>query len=375
MIEARYKINLQFFGKAENEGRTEKATQKKRDDARNKGQVAKSTELNTAVMIVGFCAMTKLLGSYMMFAMKEYMTGSFTRLADILKEPNASYLLSVMGSAIMSLGKIIIPLILSLGIIAFLITYKQVGWKFTTQPMKPNFGKMNPINGLKKIGSKDTLIHLLLAVGKVTVLGAVVYNIIQSKILVYSEFYDMEVEQIFKLFCNGVLQLGFYVGGAFLILAVLDYVYQHYKHEESLKMTKQEVKDEYKNAEGDPQIKGKIKQKMREASMRRMMQAVPEADVVITNPTHFAVAIKYDADKGTAPVVVAKGVDYVAKKIKEKAKESNIQIVENKPLARALYYTVDLDKEIPPELYSAVAEVLAFVYKLENRTTDGRRKG
>ncbi|WP_278287149.1 EscU/YscU/HrcU family type III secretion system export apparatus switch protein [Cellulosilyticum ruminicola] len=155
--------------------------------------------------------------------------------------------------------------------------------------------------------------------------------------------------------------------GHFLVLAVLDYAYQRYKHEESIKMTKQEVKEEYKNAEGDPQIKGKIRQKMREGSMRRMMQAVPDADVIITNPTHFAIAIKYDPDKGRAPVVVAKGVDYVAQKIKEKAKECNIQIVENKPLARSLYYTVDLDREIPPELYGAVAEVLAFVYNLENK--------
>ena len=137
-------------------------------------------------------------------------------------------------------------------------------------------------------------------------------------------------------------------------------------------MTKQEVKEEYKNAEGDPQIKSKIKQKMRQASMQRMMQAVPEADVIITNPTHFAVALKYDEASGKAPIVVAKGVEYVAQKIKEKGKEAEVTIVENKPLARSLYYTVDIDKEIPPELYGAVAEVLAFVYNLQKKKMNGR---
>ena len=166
--------------------------------------------------------------------------------------------------------------------------------------------------------------------------------------------------------------MGLFVGGAFLALSVLDYLYQRYKHEESIKMTKQEVKEEYKNTEGDPQIKSKIRQKMREASMRRMMQAIPQADVIITNPTHFAVAIKYDEHTQIAPVVVAKGAGYVALKIKEEAAKYKVEIVENKVLARTLYYTVEIDQVIPPDLYEAVAEVLAFVYNLDQRKKDRR---
>ena len=164
-----------------------------------------------------------------------------------------------------------------------------------------------------------------------------------------------------------VIDLGMKIAFWFLIIAVVDYFYQKYKFSQDMKMTKQEVKDEYKNSEGDPQIKGKIKAKMREASQRRMMQALPEADVVITNPTHLAVALKYDKEKSSAPIVIAKGADYVAQKIKEIAKEHNIEIVENKPLARMLYYNVDLDREIPPELYQAVAEILAYVYGLKEQ--------
>jgi flagellar biosynthetic protein FlhB len=173
--------------------------------------------------------------------------------------------------------------------------------------------------------------------------------------------------EILRYIGQTVLKIGFFISMAFIFLGVADFIYQKYKYEDSIKMKKQDIKDEFKQSEGDPQIKGKIKQKMREMSLKRMMAAVPEADVIITNPTHFAIAISYNPDKKDVPIVVAKGVDYMAQKIKEKARESKVQIVENKPLARALYYTVEIDQAIPPELYNAVAEVLAFVYQLENK--------
>lgn len=359
-------LNLQFFS-AESEGRTEKATTKKREDSRKKGQVAKSNDLNTAIIIVGFCGAMTVLASYMNKQILKYMKDSFLHLNNNLQIQNERYLLLNINQGIKSLLIISLPLWFILVLTAFLISYIQVGFKVTWEPMQPKFSKMNPMNGFKKMFSKDTIVTLLIASAKVSVLGTIVYKIIISKVPLFLSFYNMSVNQIFTNIGKTILNIGFFTGGAFLVLAVLDYAYQRYKHEESIKMTKQEVKEEYKNAEGDPQIKGKIRQKMREGSMRRMMQAVPDADVIITNPTHFAIAIKYDPDKGRAPVVVAKGVDYVAQKIKEKAKECNIQIVENKPLARSLYYTVDLDREIPPELYGAVAEVLAFVYNLENK--------
>ncbi len=370
MINIQYPLDLQFFS-AESEGRTEQATDKKKEDARKKGQVAKSTELNTAVLIVGFCGISLGLGGYMLSAIKNSMIVGINRINENINE-TVYNISTVMGDAILDIIIICIPLWGALCVLAFLITYIQVGYKVSFEPMKVKFNKMNPINGIKRIASKDTAVSLGLSIGKVVVLGSIMYQLIIGEIPVYIKLYERSVSEILVTISNTVVKMGFFVGGAFLVLAILDYVYQRYKHADSIKMTKQEVKEEYKNAEGDPQIKSKIKQKMREGSMRRMMQAIPEADVIITNPTHFAIAIKYDESKGTAPIVTAKGVDYVAQKIKEKAKESKVEIVENKQLARTLYYTVELNQSIPPELYGAVAEVLAFIYNMKNKEANRR---
>ena len=361
-----YPLNLQFFS-AESEGRTEKATDKKRDDARKKGQVPQSKELNTAVLIIGFCGVSSALGGYMLKGIMENFTSSFGQISSILSNQNDKAILGMISSSIIQFILICLPLWGCLFLFAFLICYIQVRFKVSFEPMKFKMSKMNPLNGIKRIFSKDTVISLILSVVKVIVLGSIALNIIKGKVPQFIGLYQMNTAVILKVIAKTVVDLGFFVGGAFLVLAVIDYVYQYYKHEENLKMTKQEVKEEFRNSEGDPQIKSKIKQKMRQASMKRMMQAIPEADVIITNPTHFAVALKYNEATGNAPIVVAKGVDYVAQKIKEKGREYHIEIVENKPLARSLYYTVDLDKEIPPELYGAVAEVLAFVYNLQKK--------
>ncbi|MDF2612673.1 MAG: flagellar biosynthetic protein FlhB [Clostridia bacterium] len=366
-----YSIDLQFFS-AEDEGRTEKGSSKKREDARKKGQVVKSTELNTAILIISFCTLLVIFGGYMLDAIQTNLITSMRTLPDALKKTNNHFLLQIVSDGLMDIVITCAPLWAGLFVMAFGISYIQVGYRPTFEPMQPKFSKMNPLQGIKKIISKDMLTTLVISLGKVTILGLIVFNIINSQIPVFVKFYDFSPVQILLNICNTVIKIGFFTGGAFIIIAIADYLYQKYKFEESIKMTKQEVKEEYKNSEGDPQIKGKIRQKMREGSMRRMMQAVPQADVIITNPTHFAIAIKYKPDQNAAPTVVAKGVDYVAQKIKEKAKESHIQIVENKPLARTLYYTVDLDQEIPPELYGAVAEVLAFVYGLEDKRTSRR---
>lgn len=366
MIQTKYRLDLQFFS-AESEGRTEAATQKKRDDARKKGQVAKSKDLDTAVLIIGFCSVMIALGGYMLKQMKLFFALSYQNMDQYVASDEVKDLLTIFPVII---GKILltcIPLWLALMVIAFVISIVQVKYKFTLEPMQPKFSKMNPLSGLKRMFSKDVIINLLLSTAKVIVLGCIAVNIIKGKVPEFLYIYRLGLDVSLQMIGKAVIELGFNVGGAFLILAVLDYVYQRYKHEDSIKMTKQEVKEEYKNAEGNPEIKGKIKQKMRAASMKRMMQAVPEADVIITNPTHFAVALKYDEASGRAPIVVAKGVDYVAQKIKEKARACQIEIVENRPLARSLYYTVDIDREIPPELYGAVAEVLAFVYNIQNK--------
>ncbi|MBE6021748.1 MAG: flagellar biosynthesis protein FlhB [Cellulosilyticum sp.] len=372
MSQRKYPLNLQFFS-AESEGRTEKATAKKREDARKKGQVAQSKELNTAVLIVGFCGISLVIGGYMLNSMMQTFTSGFSYISKVTNDGNPNLVLASFKSHSVQFLLTCLPLWACLMVIAFIICYIQVKWKVSFEPMKFKMSKMNPLNGLKRLVSKDMFINLGMAIGKVILLGSIAINLIKGKIPTFIGLYQMNMMQILKTISMTVVELGFFVGGAFFIIATIDYIYQWFKHEDSIKMTKQEIKEEYKNAEGDPQIKSKIKQKMRQASMQRMMQAIPEADVIITNPTHFAVALKYDETSGRAPIVVAKGVEYVAQKIKEKGKEANVTIVENKPLARSLYYTVDIEKEIPPELYGAVAEVLAFVYNLQKKTMNGRK--
>ncbi|MGL4736964.1 MAG: flagellar biosynthesis protein FlhB [Cellulosilyticaceae bacterium] len=361
-------LDLQFFG-AENEGRTEKATSKKREDARKEGQVAKSTELNTAVLLMLFFGALGILASYYMNGIKDHMVEVFTSIPYLLSQSTNQQLLVTVGDGTLKIMILNGPLWVILFMGALLVSLIQVGYKPTFKPLAPKFSKMNPLKGLKKIVSKDMLMELLKSMGKVIFLGAIFLSVIQEAVPIFFKFPRLTSTQIVANIGTTVNKIGMSVGGAFLFLAVLDYAYQKYKFEDSIKMTKQEIKDEYKQSEGDPQIKGKIRQKMREMSMKRMMQAIPEADVIITNPTHFAIAISYNDRKNMAPIVVAKGVDHMAQKIKEKAKEHHIEIVENKPLARALYYTVDIDQEIPPELYNAVAEVLAFVYGLKKQNS------
>ena len=243
-----------------------------------------------------------------------------------------------------------------------IVNILQVGWKVTTKPMKPKLDRFNPINGFSKIFSKDSIFELFKSIIKITVIIYIAYLSIRDKANDIFLLYDMPVNQALALCGDVIINTGLKISLIYLIVGIADYIYQKYRFKEEMKMTKQEVKDEYKNTEGNPEIKGRQRQRMREASRRRMMQDVPKADVVITNPTHLAVAIKYDPDTNRAPVVLAKGEDYMALKIREAAKENNIEIVENKPLARMLYTNVDIGGEIPPELYQAVAEILAMVY-------------
>ena len=217
------------------------------------------------------------------------------------------------------------------------------------------------------IFSKDSLFELLKSILKISLIIYVAYTSIKGEANDIFILYDIPLNQAVVLCGNVIINAGFKISLVYLVVGIADFVYQKHRFNEDMKMTKQEVKDEYKNTEGNPEIKGRQRQRMREASQRRMMQDVPKADVVITNPTHLAVAIKYDAEVSRAPIVIAKGEDYLAQKIREKAKENHIEIVENKPLARMLYANVDIGAEIPPELYQAVAEILAMVYNLRNR--------
>jgi flagellar biosynthetic protein FlhB len=251
--------------------------------------------------------------------------------------------------------------------IAFIVNIVQFKFQVSTKPLQPKFSKLNPVSGMKRLFSKDKIIELIKAIAKVVLIMYVVYSTIKDDWVYLVQFYDMSLNQAIELIGDIVINLGLKISLIFMVIAFVDLFYQRRKFNEDIKMTKQEVKDEYKNSEGDPQIKGKMKAKMREASQRRMMQDVPKADVVITNPTHYAVAIRYNPEEAPAPVVLAKGADYLALKIKEIAKENKVEIVENKPLARMLYANVDIGQQVPPELYQAVAEVLALVYKMQGK--------
>lgn len=354
-------ISLSFFDE-----KTEKPTGKRKSKARSEGNVANSKEVTICLQfIIGFLAF-KALGNYIFEGAYEILSFDFPLIGDIDVIFNKTYisrlLLFVCGKVIL----ICLPIALIIMTVGIISNVVQVKWKVTLKPLKPKFSKFNPIKGMKKLFSMDSIVEFLKSLAKMLVIIYPIYSVVSGELHMIQTLLLMDLAQAFIYICNLCIDLGLKVGLYFIIVAVADYAYTKYKHFKGLKMSKQEVKDEHKQVEGDPHVKGKIRNKMMQISMRRMMQEVPNADVIITNPTHYAVALKYEAEKGTAPVVVAKGVDHLAKKIKDAARENNVEIVENRPLARALYNTVEIGNEIPPELYQAVAEVLAYIYRLKN---------
>lgn len=364
--------NLQFFAKEGPGGeKTEEPTSKKLDDARKKGQVAKSHELNMAVELMAFFVILKIYLSTMGSLFENFFEKIYSQIPDTIVMYDGQIPLAAIKSNISAmLLQIVImclPFFLSGIIISFACSILQVGFKVTTEPLKPTLNKLNPASGIKKIVSAQSLFELVKSIAKIVLIAIVLFYYLKSRSESLFLLYDMSLEAAIDLLFDIIINLGLRIAAVYMIIAVSDFVFQKRKFHKDMMMTKQEIKDEYKEAEGDPQVKGKQKQRMREASQRRMMQDIKKADVVITNPTHYAVAVLYEQDKNTAPIVVGKGSDYLAKKIKEVARDNDIEIVENKPLARMLYANVDIGQMIPPELYKAVAEVLAFVYHLKGK--------
>lgn len=366
------KYNLQFFAKDGPGGeKTEEPTSKKLEDARKEGQVAKSKELALACELIAMF----LILSYWVEQMGTYFVGNiyniYSQIPSLIKMYDGEVPeLTFNKLFVASLERVLLmlaPFLIVGFLVVAIVNLVQVKWKPTSKPMKPKFSKMNPVNGVKRMFSKEVLVELLKSLLKLGIIGYVVYDYIRKNPIPLKLLYDIPLNQAIQEIGGYVISLGLRISIFYLVLAIVDYVYQKIKFKNDMKMTKQEVKDEYKNTEGDPQIKGKQRQRMQEASRRRMMQQLPEADVVITNPTHYAVAIKYDPDLYDAPYVIAKGVDYLAQRIKDTAREHSIEIVENKPLARMLYANVEIGAVVPPELYQAVAEVLAFVYHLKGK--------
>lgn len=364
--------DLQWFAKEGPGGeKTENATPKKLKEARSEGQVAKSQELGNAVTLLVLFLVLKVGAGNLGYRFIENFHYIYSRIPQMVTFVDGVISARDYASFINEILKRILIMLLplfALGmIVTFVVQVYQVKWAPTTKPLKPKFNKLNPVSGIKRIFSKEKLMELLKSAVKLILIGGVAYSTLVKQISNWFKLFDMSLVSALKLFGNITIDLGIKISMFYLVLGFADLFYQKWKYKEDMKMTKQEVKDEFKNAEGDPAIKGKQKSRMMEASRRRMMQAVPTADVVITNPTHFAVAIKYDPEIYDAPYVVAKGADFVAAKIKEEARTHNVEIVENKPLARMLYYNVELGMQIPPELYQTVAEILAVIYNAKKR--------
>ena len=359
-------MNLQFFADSAAD-KTEEPTAKKLQDARKEGQVAKSQELISGAMLFALFICIKLFGSYLANSFMKVFYRNYGYISTYaVEKPELGNLTSLFGRAMLDILLMTLPVFAFAVVIAFALNIFQVKWKVTSKPLQPKLSRLNPVSGFKKIISMEKLFELLKAVLKIVIIFGVAYSSLMDEIETLKILYDLELVPAVIYISNFVINLGIKISAVYLLIGLADFIYQKLKFKKDMRMSKQEVKDEYKQQEGDPQVKGRIKSKMRETSMRRMMQKMSDADVVITNPTHFACAIRYDKTVSEAPVLIAKGADYLAQKIKEVAKENHIPIVENKPLARMLYYNVDLDSEIPRELYQMTAEVLAYVYKLKN---------
>lgn len=366
-VSYRISYNLQFFAKEGSGGdKTEEPTAKKLQDARKEGQVARSKELITASGLVTLFMILKLFLGFISDQFIKNFYKAFSSINKIVKEEfNVNVSHALFRDGVLSIIWICLPILLTTMVVSFIVVLFQVKWQVSAKLLQPKFNKINPISGFKKIFNKDKIVELIVSCIKILLILYIVYDALEDQWGLLVTLYDISLIKAIMLIGDTVINLGMKISMIFLAIGLADLIYQKLKYKKDMRMTKQEVKDEYKNTEGDPQIKSKIKARMREASQRRMMQALPEADVVITNPTHFAAAIKYDKDTADAPILVAKGADFVAQKIKEIAKDNHIEIVENKPLARMLYYNVELGAQIPPELYQMTAEVLAYVYGLK----------
>jgi flagellar biosynthetic protein FlhB len=353
-------FNLQLFGE-----KTEKASGKKRSDARKKGQVIFSKDANMAVVFLAAMIALNSLGGYIINQFtKSYLfyTNFQTGIDDLF---NPSDMSRILGRVIIDIMSISGPVVLVAMVVGVLLNYLQVGFLLTGETIKFKLDKLNPVNGLKQMFSIRSLVELAKNLLKIAILTAVSYSYLKDKMGLMIEIMNFDAVKIGAIMWEMIFNLSLRISLILIIIGVADYGYKIWQNEKDLKMSKQEVKEEYKQLEGNPQIKSKIREKQRQMAMSRMMQDVPKADVIITNPTHFAVAVKYDASKYDAPYVVAKGQDLIAKKIRKVAEENKVPIVENKPLARELYATVKVGNGIPEHLYHAVAEVLAFVYKIK----------
>ena len=354
-------LDLQYF----NQEKTEKATPKKRKETRKKGQVGKSTDVNTAFILMFVFLLFWFAGSFVI----EQLTGivRFTFEEYMLMEITPENVWAMFVRYAYEAALTVAPIMLASAAAGIFANYIQVGFMVSPEAIKFKLEKINPIKGFKRIFSVRALVEFLKSMMKITFVGGVTGIVLWMYMDELLRLGLYNVDEGAGLVGNLIVIMGLSVAFLLIFLAILDYTYQKYDHEKNIRMSKQDVKDENKKTEGDPQIKGKIKEKQRQQAMGRMMQEVPKADVVITNPTHYAIALKYDPEETDAPVIVAKGVDYLALKLINIAKSNEVITVENRPLARALYDQADIGHLVPEDLFKAVAEVLAYVYRIQRK--------
>lgn len=351
--------------------RTEQPSSRKRDQARDEGSFATSKELSTFLMIAGSMAVLYFSAVWMFTGLADLMRGSFKLLikGDLtVKEVSGLFNMVSYKFFVIILPALAIPLF---GAISYVL---QNGFALTTKPITPDLSKLDPLAGAKKILSTQSLVELAKSIVKISVIGFVVYKAVASEWQTMPFLIEADVFSVLSYVAGMTFKIMMKTLWVLALIAIVDYAFQRWNFEKGLMMSKEELKEEMKETEGDPIVKARIRSIQREMARKRMMAEVPKADVVVTNPTHIAVALKYDKEKANAPIVVAKGADMIAEKIKEVARKHGVPVVENKPLARALFKAVEVGKQIPADLYRAVAEILAYVYKLKNRARTGRNR-
>ncbi|MFH0882749.1 MAG: flagellar biosynthesis protein FlhB [bacterium] len=349
----------------ENQDGTEKSehpTPRKIRKARQDGNVARSMEANSAAVLTAGIIALIFFGGWILTRMSTLMIWVFSNLGQI--EVSKSGLPYYMKDGAVWMFKTLIPILASIAVMGIIINLLQTGVLWTVKPLQPRFSKLNPVSGAKKLFNQRAWVRLLTNLVKVMIIGYVAYRVILWSWPHFIPLMDSEIPVIFHFLAKTILRLLMWTLFALYIIAIVDFSYQKYKYTEDLKMTKQEVKDERKMMEGDPQVKGKIRQMQFQMAFNQMIKELPNADVVVTNPIHVAVALKYNADKMDAPVVVGKGLRLLAERIKKIAHENDIPIVENPPLARSLYKLCNVGEEIPGHFYQDVAEILAYIYQL-----------
>ncbi|MBE6081742.1 flagellar biosynthesis protein FlhB [Sporanaerobacter sp. PP17-6a] len=359
-----FSIDLQLFAEGE---KTEKATPKKRRDTREEGQVLQSREVTSAFILLLCFIGFKIFGGRIFSNYLEFLEEVFS----LISNPTDIFLESNFKVGFLKVIVEFLGAILPIGLISLLsgllINYAQIGFLFTTKPLKIKLSRINPIEGFKRLFSKRAIMELLKSIIKVVIIGYVAYNFISNNLNTIINLPGLEMIPAIKSMSSIILDFAMKIAGVLIALAFVDYFYQWREYEKNLMMTKEEIKEEYKQTEGNPQTKSKIRETQRRLARSRMMQEVPKADVIITNPTHLSVALKYDAEKYSAPYLIAKGADNIAFNIRKIGKENDIPIVENKILARTIYENVEIGETIPDDLYEAVAEVLAYVYSLKDK--------